>query len=67
MSIENDITAKVFGKILAEGMSLADCELESRIDSEAVDMLKEIKEVISSNRADRKKVEGVEEILTKLE
>ena len=57
MSIENDITAKVFGKILAEGMSLADCELENRIEREAVVMLKEIKNVISANGDDKKKIE----------
>ena len=67
MSMENDLTAKIFGKILAEGMSLADCDMENKIDSEAVGMLKEIKEIISSGSTDRKKVEEVEEILTKLE
>lgn len=64
MSIENDMTAKVLGKILAEGMSLADCEMENRIESEALDKLKEIKEVVSSGEKDRKKLERVSKILT---
>ena len=67
MSIENDMTAKVLGKILAEGMSLAGCNMESRIESEALEKLKEIKGVISSNQADKEKVESVEQILTEWE
>ena len=63
MSIENDMTAKVFGKILAEGMSLAGCELENKIDSEALDKLKEIKNIIASEKNDKQKLEQVERIL----
>ena len=63
MSMENDMTAKIFGKILAEGMSLADCNLENKIESEALEKLKEIKDVVASDNEDRDKLEKVERIL----
>lgn len=64
MSIENDMTARVLGKILAEGMSLSDCELENEIDSEALDKLKEIREIVFSDVSDKQKVSQVKNILT---
>ena len=64
MSLENDMTAKVLGKILAEGMNLADCELENKIESEALDKLKKIQTVISSDKEDSKKLQQVKGILT---
>ena len=63
MSMENDMTAKIFGQILAEGMSLADCNLENKIESEALARLKEIEAVVASDRNDRQKIEQVANIL----
>ena len=67
MSLENDMTAKVLGKILAEGMNLADCELENKIESEALSALKEIKNAVSLNTNSDKKLENVEKILKEYE
>ena len=64
MSLENDVTARTIAKILSEGMSLADCDLENRIESETMLMLKNIKEVILSNRQAESKIECVEKILS---
>lgn len=58
------MTAKIIGEILAQGMSLADCDLENRIESESLKKLKEIMEVVYSDENDRKKLEQVEIILT---
>ena len=63
MSMENDMTAKIFGKILAEGMSLADCNLENKIESLALEKLKEIQNVVDSEENDREKIEQVRDIL----
>ena len=63
MSMENDMTAKIFGRILAEGMSIADCDLENKIESEALEKLKEIKNVVESEGGDRERLEGVVRIL----
>ncbi len=63
MSMENDMTAKIFGKILAEGMSLADCNLENKIESLALEKLKEIHNVVDSEENDREKIEQVRDIL----
>lgn len=63
MSMENDMTAKIFGKILAEGMSIADCNLENKIESEALEKLKEIKNVVESDEKDGDKIELVRDIL----
>lgn len=63
MSMENDMTAKIFGKILAEGMSLADCNLENKIESLALEKLKEIQNVVDSEENDRDKIEQVRDIL----
>ena len=63
MSMENDMTAKIFGRILAEGMSLADCELENKIESVALEKLKEIKNVVESDEKDGDKIERVRDIL----
>jgi len=64
MSLENEMTAKIFGEILAKGMRLADCELENEIESESLKRLKEIQSVISSREQDRQKLELVEKIIT---
>ena len=58
------MTAKIIGEILAQGMSLADCDLENRIESESLKKLKEIMEVVYSDENDKKKLEQVEIILT---
>ena len=63
MSMENDMTAKIFGRILAEGMSLADCNLENKIESVALEKLKEIKNVVESEEKDGDKIELVRDIL----
>ena len=63
MSMENDMTAKIFGEILAEGMSLADCNLENKIESLALEKLKEIQNVVDSEENDREKIEQVRDIL----
>lgn len=63
MSMENDMTARIFGQILAEGMSLAGCNLENKIESEALARLKEIEAVVASDRNDRQKIEQVANIL----
>ena len=65
MSMENDMTARIYGAILAEGMCLADCDLEGKIESEALEKLKEIKTVICSGEAAGKKLEQVKMILEK--
>ena len=63
MSMENDMTAKIFGRILAEGMSLADCELENKIESVALEKLKEIQAVLSCEKSDGQKLEQVKKIV----
>ena len=63
MSMENDMTAKIFGKILAEGMSLADCNLENKIESLALEKLKEIQNVVDSEENDKEKIEHVRDFL----
>ena len=63
MSMENDLTAKIFGEILAEGMSLADCNLENKIESLALEKLKEIQNIVDSEENDREKIEQVRDIL----
>ena len=64
MSMENDMTAKIYGRILAEGMSLADCELENKIESVALEKLKEIKSVVESGDDEADKLRKVEDILS---
>ena len=63
MSLENDMTAKVLGKILAEGMNLADCHLEDEINSVAIDKLREINNIVISDVDSEKKIQRVKEIL----
>ena len=65
MSLENDITAKIFGQILAEGMSLADCDLENKIESAALEKLKEIEMTVTSGASDRQKIEEIVNIMKK--
>ena len=65
MSMENDMTAKIFGRILAEGMSLADCNLENKIESLALEKLKEIKSVVESGDDEADKLRKVDIILKK--
>jgi len=63
MSMENDMTAKIYGELLAQGMSLADCNLEKEIESDSLAKLKEIKQVVTSGENDKKKLAQVERIL----
>lgn len=63
MSIENDITARVIGKIIADGMHLANCNFENKIESEALSALKNIESVISASSDNAQKVENVKKIL----
>jgi len=63
MSMENDMTAKIYGELLAQGMSLADCNLEKEIESDSLAKLKEIKQVVTSDENDKKKLAQVERIL----
>ncbi|MBE7016486.1 MAG: hypothetical protein E7417_06710 [Ruminococcaceae bacterium] len=65
MSMENDMTAKIYGELLAQGMSLADCNLEKEIESDSLAKLKEIKQVVTSDENDKKKLAQVERILAK--
>ena len=65
MSMANDMTAKIFGRILAEGMSLADCNLENKIESLALEKLKEIKNVVESGDDEADKLRKVDIILKK--
>lgn len=63
MSMENDMTAKILGEILAQGMSIADCNLEKVIESNALAKLKRIEEVVESNKNNEQKLKQVENIL----
>ena len=63
MSMENSITAKIYGEILAEGMSLAGCDFEDMIESRSLDKLKEINKIISSKEKDWVKLEQVGKVL----
>ena len=63
MSMENDMTAKILGEILAQGMSMADCNLEKVIESNSLAKLKRIEEVVESNKNNEQKLKQVENIL----
>lgn len=63
MSMENDMTAKILGEILAQGMSIADCNLEKVIESNSLAKLKRIEEVVESNKNNEQKLKQVENIL----
>lgn len=63
MSMENDMTAKILGEILAQGMSMADCNLEKVIESNSLEKLKRIEEVVESNKNNEQKLKQVENIL----
>lgn len=63
MEIQNGITAKVMGEILAKGMSLSDVDLSKTVDSEAVKVLEKIKTTLSEDKNQALKLAKVQEII----
>lgn len=63
MDIVNELTAKVMGEILAKGMSLSDVDLSKTVDSEAAKALGRIKNVLSEEKGQAKKLESVQKIV----
>ncbi len=63
MEIQNEITAKVMGEILAKGMSLSDVDLSKTVDSEAVKVLEKIKTTLSEDKNQALKLAKVQEII----
>lgn len=65
MNMTNNVTAKVFGELLAKGMSLADVDMNYSVKSEAIDALCEIKNALSGEKTDADKVRAVSSVLEK--
>lgn len=63
MNIENELTAKVMGEILAKGMSLSGVDLSKAVESEAVQVLGKIKHVLSEEKNQVQKLEMVQKIM----
>ena len=63
MNTANNVTAKVFGEILAKGMSLADCDMRDAVKNEAIDALSEIKNAVIGEKSDSDKLSGVIAVL----
>lgn len=63
MDMPNEITAKVMGEILAKGMSLSDVDLSKTVESEALDALCKIKNVLSLEENQNQKLEKVQKIV----
>jgi len=63
MDIANEISAKVMGDILAQGMSLSGIDLSERVNSEAVRALGKIKNELLTDKSGREKLLAVEEIV----
>ena len=65
MNITNNVTAQVFGEILAKGMSLAEVDMNYSVKSEAIDALCEIKNALSGEKSDAEKVKAVTSVMEK--
>ena len=65
MNMTNNVTAKVFGELLAKGMSLADVDMNYTVKSEAIDALCEIKNALLGEKTDEDKVKAVSSVLEK--
>ena len=63
MDMPNELTAKVMGEILAKGMSLSDVDLSKTVESEALDALCKIKDVLSLETNQKQKLEKVQKIV----
>ena len=64
MDIANELTAKVMGQILAQGMSLSDVDLSKAVNGEAVTALGKIKTALSDGNDDAQKLERVQRIVS---
>ena len=63
MDMPKEFTAKVMGEILAKGMSLSDVDLSKTVESEALDALCKINDVLSMDTNQKHKLEMVQEIV----
>lgn len=63
MIVQNVMTAKIMGDILAEGMSLSGVDLKKEVNSQAVNMIEEIYNVVCEKMADGKKIKRIKDIL----
>lgn len=63
MDMVNEISAKVMGEILAKGMSLSDVDLSEAVDSEAVQAMGKIKNVLEEDNNQWQKLAKVQEIV----
>lgn len=63
MDIANELSAKVIGDILAQGMSLSGVDLSERVETEAVLALGKIKNELSTKKSETEKLEAVKKIV----
>lgn len=64
MNMQNAMTAKIMGEILASGMSLSDVNLAKTVNSVAVRELEEIRAVLwSDEKTDREKLGRIKDII----
>lgn len=63
-NISNNLTAKVIGEILSEGMSISEVDLTERVKCEAISALGEIKGIIRrSDFSESSKIKAISDII----
>lgn len=64
MNVQNELAAKILGKIISEGMSISQIDLSTKVKDEAVSALSEIKLAMTSEN-DADKLDLIKKIMTK--
>ncbi len=63
MNVQNTMTAKIIGEVIANGMSLCDVNLKNEVEIEAITIIEKIQKVISDKKlGEKKKIEKINEI-----
>lgn len=65
MKAENELTAKVLGEIIAEGMSISGFDIVDKVRAEAVNALGEIKSVLHDKSEEKDKLQRIDGIMKK--
>lgn len=63
MNLPNQLTAKVMGEIIAKGMSLSEVDLSKSVESEALNALCRINDILSDGTNQKQKLERVQKIV----
>lgn len=63
MKLANEMTAKLIGRVLAEGMSLSDVDIAALLQSDALDGLCEISLILTSDKPDGEKLSEISALI----